>query len=104
MLDSNHTSRISREPIADFKSVWNQDETETGYVSRISHRTLFRHKDNSAIKEIRNFGPALPVSGEMLDSNHTSRISREPIADFKSVWNQDETETGYVSRISHRTL
>ncbi|WZY99355.1 hypothetical protein YC2023_071684 [Brassica napus] len=31
----------------------------------------------------------------MLDSNHTGRISREPIADFKSVWNQGETETGY---------
>ncbi|KAF2545531.1 hypothetical protein F2Q70_00022143 [Brassica cretica] len=34
----------------------------------------------------------------MLGSNHTSRISREPIADFKSVWNQDETETGYLGR------
>ncbi|KAF3532503.1 hypothetical protein DY000_02039166 [Brassica cretica] len=31
----------------------------------------------------------------MLGSNHTSRISREPIADFKSVWNQVETVTGY---------
>ncbi|KAF3546912.1 hypothetical protein DY000_02009734 [Brassica cretica] len=33
----------------------------------------------------------------MLGSNHTSRISREPIVDFKSVWNQDETEMGYES-------
>ncbi|KAF3554569.1 hypothetical protein F2Q69_00013617 [Brassica cretica] len=32
----------------------------------------------------------------MLSSNHTSRISREPIADFKSVWNQVETVTGYA--------
>ena len=57
------------------------DHIELSYV---------RHKDNSAIKETQNFGPALPVglkivSGEMLDSYLTSHISREPIADFKSV-------------------
>ena len=61
------------------------------------------------MKETQNFWSALPgglkiVLGEMLGSNHTSRISRETIAEFISVWNQDETETGYVSRISHRTL
>ncbi|WZZ61272.1 hypothetical protein YC2023_061379 [Brassica napus] len=73
---------------------------------RLSHlvemTSYIRHKDNSAIRETQNFWSALPgglkiVLGEMLGSNHTSHISREPIADFKSVWNQDETETGYPS-------
>ena len=39
----------------------------------------------------------------MLDSYHTSRISREHIADFKVGWNKVENDTGNVSRSSHRT-
>ncbi|KAF3494791.1 hypothetical protein DY000_02053030 [Brassica cretica] len=40
----------------------------------------------------------------MLDSNQTSHISREPVADFKSVWNQVETVTGYRDRNLDRHL
>ncbi|KAF3557925.1 hypothetical protein F2Q69_00016514 [Brassica cretica] len=56
--------------------------------------------DNSAIKETRNFGPALPVglkivSGEMLDPYLTSHVSREPIADLKSRRSQFTTSVRF---------
>ena len=61
------------------------------FVVRLGVKVLMTCFPASALqKKIRNFGLALPVglkivSRKMLDSYHTSRISREPIADFKSV-------------------
>lgn len=62
------------------------------FVVRLGVKVLMTCFPASALqkKKIRNFGLALPVGlkivfGKMLDSYHTSHISREPITDFKSV-------------------
>ncbi|KAF2620556.1 hypothetical protein F2Q68_00039640 [Brassica cretica] len=64
-------------------------EDQTVIRTNIFSKHIFAKTRNALPGGLKNF------LREMLGSNHTSRISREPSTDFKSVWNQDETETGY---------